>query len=270
MTFARHMVMAFRKLGEAATYTPPTGPAVACLVMRAAKPLRIGGVDLPVDGACFDLLRSEVTPVVGGVLNVGGTGYAVDTPPVPFPVDHDPQGLRWRLLCGWGVPVVYRAMGGAAPPRGSEWTVAEDAAAGVASLSISGMLAAGQIRPGDAFTVAGHPAPYVAAGTVDAVAGTFPAVPVSPALSAPVAAGTALSPAWGGDVAVRAFPLAASVGFAGSVVNGSGRYLIVAAALPQRPQAGDRLFDGADELEVVHVDAHRVGATAALWEVQAT
>lgn len=270
MDFARHMAIQFRRGGEAALYTPPTGPAVPCHVIRAAKPLRIGGVDLPVDGACFDLLRSEVTPVAGGVLNIGGTGYAVDTPPVPFPLDQDPQGLRWRLLCGWGVPVAYRAMGTAAPPRGSDWAVAEDAPAGAASLSIGGTLAAGQIRPGDAFTVAGHPAPYVAAGAVDAVAGTFHAVPVGPTLAAPVTAGTALSPAWGGDVAVRAFPLAASAGFAGSVVDGSGRYLFVAAALPQRPQAGDRLFDGADELEVAHVDAHRVGATAVLWEVQAT
>lgn len=270
MDFARHMAVQFRKLGRPAVCAPPNGPAAACRVMRATKPLRFGALELPVDGHCFDLLRSEVTPEVGGTLEVDGVVYAIDSPPVPFPPEADPQGLRWRLMSGWGMASTIRLSADVSPPRGSEWVVAEDAVAGAVELSISGMLASGRVRPGDAFSLPGHVAPYVAAAAVEAVAGTFGAVPVSPALSAPVAAGTAVSPAWATDTPARAFPVSASAGFAGSVVDTSGRYLILAAALPSRPAAGNLLMVDGDDLEVATVAAHRSGGTVIAWEVQVT
>ncbi|WP_376957734.1 hypothetical protein ABNQ39_11435 [Azospirillum sp. A26] len=270
MDFARHMAVQFRKLGLPAVHTPPAGPAADCRVMRATKPLRFGALELPVDGHCFDLLRAEVTPAVGGTLEVDGTAYAIDAPPVPFPLETDPQGLRWRLMSGWGLPATIRLSADTSPPRGSEWVVAEDVVAGAVELSISGTLASGKVQPGDAFSLPGHAASYVAAGAVVAVAGTFAAVPISPALAAPVAAGTAVSPAWATDSPVRAFPLSASVGFVGSVVDTNGRYLILAAGLPSRPAAGNLLMVDGDDLEIASVTAHRSGSSVIAWEVRAT
>lgn len=191
MTFARHMAVQFRKAGLPALYTPPAGPAVNCHVMRAVRPLRFGHLDLPVDGACFDLLRSQVTPEPGGVLAIDGVEHTVDMPPIAFPSDSDPEGLRWRLLCGWGAVVTYRAatgnQGTMNPPSGSDWTAVAPAGAGDAVISIKGVLAAGRLLPGDTVTVGGMA--HTVTVPVQAVASTFAAIPVSPPLAAPVPAG---------------------------------------------------------------------------------
>ncbi|MBP2291041.1 hypothetical protein [Azospirillum rugosum] len=268
MLFDRHMAATFRKLGRSAIYTPPAGAVVPCQVMPATKPLQFGELELPVGVGGFDLLRKEVTPAVGGVLNVGGVTYPVDVPVVPFPPDQDPDGLRWRLLCGWGLPAVYQITAGGSRPRGSEWVVAADAPAGADAVTISGTLASGQLRPGDAFTVPGHPAAYVAAGAVAAVGGRFPSVPVSPALSAPVAAGTPVLFAFAADCPVRAYPLAAAGTLAGSIVTSATTFLIIAGSLPAEPTPGNSLAVGGRVREVVGVFAHNLGTTPLAWEVQ--
>ncbi|UKJ74500.1 hypothetical protein [Azospirillum brasilense] len=59
MTYgAQQMAVQFRVLGAPALYAPLTGDPIPCRAIRATQPLRFGTIDLPVEGACFDLLSA--------------------------------------------------------------------------------------------------------------------------------------------------------------------------------------------------------------------
>ncbi|MBP2310501.1 hypothetical protein GBZ48_35660 [Azospirillum melinis] len=270
MDAADHLELVFARLGLDALYVSPSGTETACTVMQAGTPLEFPGFALPVDGVCFDLMRHQVTPAIGGVLRIGERSLAIDTPAVPFPIGADPLGLRWRLMIGWGQPVTLRSVDDAgSPPRGSSWTVAAAAEAGAVTLSIAGTLATGRVCPGDAFRLPGHPEAYVAAGTVAAVAGTFASIPLDRPLAAPVAAGTELVPSWVRDQAVRALSITDAAGFGGSVVKGASRWLVLGGSLPRRPKAGDQLTTEDGPLDLSRVTTHRSGATVVAWDLQA-
>lgn len=276
MRFAPHMATVFNALGRPAVYTPPAGPAVPCRAIRATKALMYGSIALPVEGACFDILRSQVSPEPGGVFEVDGVSHPVDVPPVPYPADQDPEGLRARLLCGWGMPVLLRSATGARdtlnPPAGSGFQVAANAAAGATVLTVkAGLGLTGQVRPGDRLIVAGQT--LTIANTVSAASNAFAGVQVDQPLAAPVAAGDPVSFAWARDFTVRA----AVVGYtaeqlAGGVQVGDRRLTIPAAALAaagmaDEPKAKDRATIGTLTADVlVATAAHQAGAPV-LWEV---
>lgn len=266
-----HLEGVFRRLGEDALCVSPGGVEAPCTVLQAGTPLEFPGLVLPVDGVSFDLLRHQATPTVGGSLRVGANHFLIDTPPIPFPIAADPQALRWRLMIGWGQAATLRSVDDSgSPPRGSAWSVASGAEAGVVTLSIAGTLASGRICPGDAFQVPGHPDAYVAAGTVVAVGGVFTAIPLDRPLVAAVAAGTEVMASWVRDQPVRALPITDAAGLAGSVVKGATRWLVLGGSLRHRPKAGDRLTTEDGSAELSRIATHRSGTTVVAWDLQAT
>lgn len=270
MNAADHLELVFDRLGQSALYVSPSGTETACAIMQAATHLEFPGLTLPVDGLCFDVLRSQVTPMIGGELRIGGRSLTIDALPAPFPINTDPLALRWRVMVGWGQPASLRSVDDSgSPPRGSSWSVAAGAEAGAVALSITGSLASGRVCPGDAFRLPGHPQAYVAAGTVLANSATFPAIPLDRPLTAPVAVGTGVSPAWVRDQAVRVLAITESIGFGGSVAKGASRWLVLGGGLPWKPKAGDQLTTEDATLEISRVTTHRVGASVIAWDMQA-
>lgn len=217
-----------------------------------------------------------MTPAVGGSIAIGGQTYPVDVPPLPFPADQDPDGLRWRLLCGWGSPVTIRSVTGSGatqnPPIGSGFSVAANAASGAASVNIKATLATGQLRPGDRLTVGGQS--YSITNTVSAASNVFTGVAITPALAAPVATGDAVTFAFARDFAVKA----AVVGYTaeqimGGVQVGDRRLIVPAAALTaagmtDEPKATDKVAVGnRSNINVqVATAAYQAGAPV-LWEL---
>lgn len=269
MNAADHLDGVFRCLGQTALYVSPGGAETACTVMQAGTPLEFPGLALPVDGVSFDLLRHQVTPTVGGSLRVGASHFLIDTPPIPFPLGSDPLALRWRLMIGWGQAATLRSVDDrGSPPRGSSWSVASGAEAGATALSIAGTLATGRVCPGDVFHLPGHPEAYVAAGTVAAIGGIFTSIPLDRPLIASVAAGAEVATSWVRDQLVRALPITDAVGFAGSVVKGASRWLVLGGALSRRPKVGDRLTSEDGSIEISRITSHRSGATVVAWDLQ--
>lgn len=278
MTFAAHMATIFRAMGVAATYTPASGTEVTCQAVRATKPLKYGSIELPVEGTCLDLLRSEVTPAIGGTITLGGIGYDIDVPPLPFPVDQDPQGLRWRLLCGWGSLATIRSVAGSGatqnPPQGGPWTVAANALAGASSIGIKATYAVGKLLAGDRFAIAGDATVYTVTGSgAQAAANAFSGVTFTPALAAPAAAGAAVTFQFARDFAVKG----ALVGFTaeqllGGVQVGDRRLIVSAGALSaagmtDEPKAGDAVTVGGRSRNIqVATAAYQAGAPV-LWEL---
>lgn len=282
MTFSVHMATLFRAIGAAAIYTPPSGPSVSLYAMRATLPLAFGSIEVPVEGTCFDLLRADCTPEVGGALTVGGVTHAIDIPPLPFPrygvKTADPEGLKWRLLCGWGSSATIRsAIGSGAtqsPPQGGPWAVTANTAAGASAIGIRSTYTVGRVLAGDRFTIAGDATVYTVTGSgAQASANAFAAVPFTPALAAPVAAGAAVTFSFSRDYAVKG----ALAGYAAEQMLGGlqvgDRRLIVphamlaAAGMTDEPKAGDPAIIGGKARNIqVATAAHQAGAPV-VWEL---
>ncbi|MFC5359456.1 head-tail joining protein [Azospirillum himalayense] len=276
MTYgAQQMAVQFRVLGVPALYTPPTGDSIPCRAIRATQPLRFGTIDLPVEGACFDLLRSEVAPAVGGTFTVGGATYSVDIPPIPFPVDHDPEGLRARLLCGWGTSATFRATTGNQntlnPPTGSGWIVATAAPAGASTVSIKATLTTGQLLTGDRAVIGGEA--FAITAPVSAAGNVFANVPLDRALPAPVAAGAPAAFSFACDrplkAAVRSFEAGQLLG---GIVVGDQRLIVPqvtldVAGVPVEPSAAHSVLIGAQRWRVKTAVAARQAGVAVLWDL---
>lgn len=278
MTFAPHMSTIFRTLGVSAVYAPPSGPEVPCKAMRATQPLRFGGIELSVEGLCLDLLRSEVSPELGGSIALDGVSYSVDVPPIPFPVDQDPQGLRWRLLLGWGSEVTYRSGEPAeAPVQGGPWSVSVAAPAGAAAVSIKSRYinVSGRLRTGDVLTI-GDSAYTVTAPISATGSQTFANVPIAPALAAPVAVGDAVTietpSASGYDIRAALADYEAQQ-VMGAVQAGDRRLIVPAvsfsaAGLADEPEAGAVVQMDDGTLSVITARGHYQAGAPVVWELQ--
>ena len=269
------MKQVFAALGRPSFYTSPAGETTACRAIQATKELFYGGISLPIEGLCLDLLRSDVTPEVGGSFSLGSTSYPIDIPPLPFPADQDTEGLRWRLLLGWGSPVSYRTPTGNQntlnPPTGSGWTLSAAASAGATAISIKATLTTGRLLAGDQVMIGG--AAYTIAAPVTAAANTFANVSLTAPLAAAATAGTPVSFLFACDrpikAAVRAFQAEQLLG---GIVVGDQRLVIPhavldAAGVPQEPSAADSVLIGATRWKVKTAVAARQAGEPVLWQL---
>ncbi|QCN95871.1 hypothetical protein D3093_11710 [Azospirillum argentinense] len=270
------MAPAFTIFGEAATYAPPTGPAVPCRVVRegGGVPLKLGPITVHLAALTFEVRAAELAaPAVGGTFTVGGIAYTVTG--APYHPEEDAHGLVWCCPTIWGAPIIYRTPTGNGamlnPPTGSGWTVATAAAAGATAISTRATLTTGRLLAGDKLTVGGET--YTITAPVSAASNVFSNVPITPPLAAPVAVGVPVTFEFACDRPV----LAAVAGYdasqlLGGIVVGSRRVVVTqerltAAGIPT-PNAADSVFIEGRQFRVKNAAATYSGATPFVWDLE--
>lgn len=277
MSFASHMAAIFAAQGAPAVYRSPADEVTALFVMRPSRPLRFGATDVVVDGHCFDVLRDDVTPEVGGVLTVDGVDYPIDAPPIPFPqagtrFTADPERLRWRLLCSWGSALFYRAV------ALHRCKVASAAALGAMSISVDSLpsgfdhVNAGDIFGGGLYTIT---ADTDATGDIGGFSSgeseigqrMIANIPFSPGLKAAYAAGASIEIAHHLDTPCRGTVeyLDASVEPAPGVRQFNATATILAGTLPFRPIVANRLIDNGRVMTIEEVGRDPEAVTWVLY-----
>ena len=267
---------AFSVFGEAATYTPPTGPAVSCRVVRegGGVPLKLGPITIYLAALTFEVRAAELTaPAVAGTFTVGGTAYTVTG--TPYHPEDDAHGLVWCCPTIWGAPIIYRTSTGNGatlnPPTGGAWTVATAAAAGATAISIKATLTTGRLLAGDKLTVNGET--YTITAPVSAASNTFSNLPITPPLADPAAVGAPVTFEFACDRPV----LAAVAGYdasqlLGGIVVGSRRVVITqerltAAGIPT-PTAADSVLIEGQRFRVKSAAATYQGAEPFVWDLE--
>lgn len=274
MEFSPHLRTIFATRGAAAIYAPPVGDDVSCRMIRqgGGQPVRVGPVLITVERISFHVLRADVaSPAAGAVVSYRGETFTVDA---VQPVEKDAEGLLWSLEASWGADLIFRPVSGAGavqnPPIGAGYTVSAAGDAGAAFISVKASLAVGKLLPGDKITAGGNVHTVTGAG-VQAVAQQFAAVPITPALAAPVSVGDPVTLSFAADVALRGAPASYQASeFMGGVQAGDRRVVILQAALGERqPKAGDRLVFEGRAFNVITAVAIYQGASVAAWDIQA-
>jgi hypothetical protein len=176
--------------------------------------------------------------------------------------------------------VIYRAVSGSGssqnPPQlGGSITVAANALAGAAVVSVKAGMLIGKVVAGDAITIAGDETEYEIIGAVQASANQLANVPISPALVADAPAGAAVEFTFLRDYPVRA----AVAGYQanellGGVQAGDRRIILPQAhiddaGMTDEPKAGDKIILGAKTFNVISAAALYQGDGAAYWDIQA-
>ncbi len=263
MAFAPVMAELFAAMGVPAVYRSPAAAVTSLFVMRPTRALRFGTTEIAIDGACFDVLRANVTPEVGGTLTVDGIDYPIDIPPIPFPqagdrYTADPEQLRWRVLCDWGAQLLYRTATLYQPKASAS------AAVGATRFSLNALPAGlDRVLPGDTF----GGGVYTISDEVDAAAGAIAAVPFTPALKAPIAAGAIVALSRNADTPCRGTVewLDTSSEPAPGVKQGDARITIPAGTLPFAPDLADRLVDDGKTWTIENIARDRDGIA---WTLQ--
>lgn len=274
MDFSPHLRTIFVTRGSAATYTPPAGAPVACRMIRqgGGQPVRIGPVLVTTERISFHVRRAEIaTPVAAAQIAYRGETFTVDA---VQPVENDAEGLLWSLDASWGADLVYRSVTGSgatqSPPQGSGFTVSAEGLAGANVISIKSPLAVGKLSAGDKIIVAGHTHTVTGTG-VQAVMNRFSAVPISPALAAPVSVGEPVSFTFLRDRPLRgAIAAYAASEFLGGVQAGDRRVVIMQAAMAglDAPKAGDRIVFESRAFNVISAVAIYQGQNPVAWDIQ--
>lgn len=274
MEFSPHLRTIFATRGAAAIYAPGVGADVSCRMIRqgGGQPVRVGPVKVTVEKVSFHVLRADVpNPAAGAVVSYREETFTVDA---VQPVENDAEGLLWSLETSWGADMVYRPVTGSGstqnPPIGSGYTVSAAADAGATVISIKAPVAVGKLLPGDKITAGGNVHTVTGSG-VQAVAQQFAAVPVTPALPAPLSVGDPVALSFAADVALRGAPASYQASeFMGGVQAGDRRVVIMQAALGERqPKAGDRLVFEGRSFNVITAVAIYQGAAVSAWDIQA-
>jgi hypothetical protein len=279
MNFGIHLRAIFATRGRASTYTPPVGDAVECRAIRqgGGQPIALGPVKVTPERTSFHVLRADIpAPVNGSTLDWDGETFTVDA---HQPVFRDADGLMWELDVSWGLDVIYRAPTGAGatqnPPIGAGFTVAANASAGAASLSIKSGFAAGRLAAGDKFTITGNATTYTVTGPgVSAVDNQFTAVPITPVLAANAALGAAVSFDFARDYTVRAAVASYEAKeIAGNIQVGDRRLVVLqsafdAAGQSEPPQARDRITFEAALYNVITATAIYQAGEPYAWDLQ--
>lgn len=267
---------AFLTFGEAATYTPPAGSPIPCRVIRegGGKPVKFGPVTVYLTSLTFDVRASDVPdPTTGGVFQVGAMAYTITG--MPYHPEDDPHGLVWSCGVLWGAPILFRSVSGEDdtlnPPRGSEWVLAEDAAAGTLSVAITGTLVNGQLRPGDRVTIG--TTIHTVTTTTTASSGRFDGVGISPALAIPIAAGLPVVLGFARDYPILAGMAGYDDTFAGAIATGTRRIIIMqdrltAAGCTDAPKPGDGVTFEGQTFAVGAATALYQGAVPFAWDMQ--
>ncbi|CAO3355511.1 head-tail joining protein [Azospirillum palustre] len=267
---------AFLTFGEAATYTPPAGSPMPCRVIRegGGKPVKFGPVTVYLASLAFDVRASDVPdPTTGGVFTVGAMAYTVTG--TPYHPEDDPHGLVWSCGVLWGAPILYRSSTGDGdtqnPPRGSEWELAAAAGAGSVSVAIAGMLAGGQLGPGDRVTIG--TTVHTITTTTKAASGRFDNVGIAPALAAPAAAGLPVVLGFARDFPVLAGMAGYDDTFAGTIATGTRRIIVMqdrltAAGCTDAPKLGDVVTFEGQTFAVGTATALYQGAAPFAWDLQ--
>lgn len=274
MDFSPHIRTIFATRGVSAVYTPPSGAAIACKVMRqgGGQPVRIGPITVTTERVSFHVRRSDVSsPVAGAVVSYRGETFTVDA---VQPVESDAEGLLWSLEASWGAEMIYRGVTGSGatqnPPQGSNFVVAANANAGATAVTFKSSFAVGKLIIGDKLTVGGST--YAVTAEVQAVMNQFAAVPVSPALSAAVAVGDPVTLTFARDIAMRgAVAIYQASEFMGGVLAGDRRVVIMQSAVSHAgviPKAGDRLMFEDRSFNVQSAVAIYQGASPVAWDIQ--
>lgn len=271
---------AFLTFGEAATYTSPAGSPTPCRIIRegGGKPVKFGPVTVYLSSLTFDVRASDVPdPTAGGVFQVGAMAYTITG--TPYHPEDDPHGLVWSCGVLWGAPILYRSVSGQGdtqnPPRGSDWKLATAAEAGAVSIAIAGMLAGGQLRPGDRVTI-GTAVHTVTTTTTAAYRDgdqRFDGVGIAPALAAPAAVGAPVTLTFARDYPVLAGMAGYDDAMAGAATTGTRRIIIMqdrltAAGCAGAPKPGDVVTFEGQPFAVVATTALYQGAVPFAWDLQ--
>lgn len=274
MDFSPHIRTIFATRGASAVYTPLAGEAISCKAIRqgGGQPVRIGPVTVTTERVSFHVRRSDVSlPVAGATLAYRGETFTVDA---VQPVEKDAEGLIWALDASWGADMLYRSVDGSGstqnPPQGSNFFVSAAGSAGASTVSIKSNFAVGKLLAGDKISIAGS-VHTVTAG-VQAVMNQFAAVPISPALAAPVAVNDPVTLTFARDIALRGAVASYQASeFMGGVLAGDRRVVIMQSAMSHAgviPKAGDRLIFEDRSFNVQSAVAIYQGASPIAWDVQ--
>lgn len=235
-------------------------------------PVNIGPVTVTVERLFFQVMRADIpAPVAGGTILDRGETFTIDA---VQPSERDADRLMWRLDVSWGADMVYRPVAGSgstqSPPLGSGFTIAAAAEAGAGTISVKGLGAVGKLVAGDRITAGGNVYTVTGSGVL-AVAQQFSAVPVTPAVAAPLTAGQAVEISFAADKAVRGAPAAYEAKeFFGGVQVGDRRIVIMQAALGDiTPKSGDRLIFEGKTFMVASAVAVYEAASMVAWDIQA-
>lgn len=260
-----------RRLGAAAVYTPPSGPAVQCHVKRVggARKLQIGQVSVTVNDLNIHVLRDAVTPVSGGEIAIGDLTWTIGA---VEPLENDPLGLLWNCRVTWGVPVKWVHKAGAGPVRqpvtGGPFAASGDIGVALVTIAATGQFpfAAGILSSGDKVTIGGTE--YAVTDEVKASANQFTNVPVSPALAATYASEACEISQAGETTVTAAVASYTEAEIMGGVSSGDRRLVIRANEFSGTPAPGDIAELEGDELRVIDARPLYEGATVAAWDVQ--
>ncbi|WP_193183264.1 hypothetical protein [Nisaea sediminum] len=260
-----------RRLGEAAIYTPPSGPAVACHVKRVggARSVQIGQVTVTVFDLGIHVLRDALTPVSGGQISIGSQTWTIGA---VEPLEKDPLGLLWNCRATWGVPVIWKHKAGAGTTRqpviGGPFAASGDAGVGLMTVAATGAhpFAAGILSAGAKITVGGTE--YTVTGEVKASSNQFTNVPVTPVLAATYASVACEITQAGENSITAAVGHYSETEILGGVASGDRRLVVRASEFATAPEPGDVVEMEGDELLVVDARPIFEGATIAVWDVQ--
>lgn len=278
MDFTPHVRTLFQTRGRLSSFTPTGGSAVPCRVIRqgGGEAVQLGQVRVVVDRTSFHVRRAEVaSPAAGDLLSFGGDAYTVEA---VQPVERDADKQLWALEVSWGTVVTYRSVTGSgatqSPPQGSAFAVKVAAAAGASTLTIDAPFAVGRLVAGDAFSIAGDDTAYTVTGPVTGSAGTFAAVPFTPALAEYAAEDAVVAFDFARDYGVRAAVAGyAAEEIAGGVQVGDRRLVILEDALADAgmtdaPKAADRVTFEGRQFTVINATALYDDGAPVVWDLQ--